>query len=245
MLKVAVVTPYYKEDEFILDRCHRSVVSQRFPCTHILVADGYPRSYFDGAADTMHVRLPAPNGDNGNTPRAIGGILAQRYGFDAVAYLDADNWYENDHISSVVDQFNMHSKPIICVKRQFFTISGTRMDITQESEEKRIHVDTSCITLFRGAFKLLQAWLMPKQLGPVCDRIFIQKVRNDKYDILYLDQRTVCFQSQYLSHYAAAQIDPPAGAKTTEDVFGGARAFLSEVDNLQEISETLGFFPVL
>jgi len=86
MVKIAVVTPYYKENDDVLRQCHLSVVRQSYPCTHILVADGHPKSQFDNEPRTMHITLPQANGDVGNTARAIGGILADAYGFDAVAY---------------------------------------------------------------------------------------------------------------------------------------------------------------
>jgi hypothetical protein len=82
MLKIAVVTPYYIENEDILQKCHESVLRQSYPCTHILVADGHPKSLFDEQPKAMHIILPQANGDMGNTPRAIGGILADAYGFD-------------------------------------------------------------------------------------------------------------------------------------------------------------------
>jgi hypothetical protein len=97
MLKIAVVIPYCNEEDDMVNNCHSSVMHQSYPCTHILVADGHPKSQFDEQPKTMHVVLPQANADVGNTPRAIGGILADAYGFDAVAYLDADNWYDSAH----------------------------------------------------------------------------------------------------------------------------------------------------
>ena len=110
MLKIAVVTPYNKENDDILRQCHVSVLRQSYPCTHILVADGHPKSLFD-EPKTMHVILPQANGDMGNTPRAIGGILADAYGFDAVAYLDADNWYDPSHIEGLITAHEANDQP--------------------------------------------------------------------------------------------------------------------------------------
>src|SRR5262245_29413636 len=81
MLKIAVVTPYYNEDDDILNNCHSSVIHQSYPCTHFLVADGHPKPQFHAQPKTMHVILPQANADMGNTPRAVGGILAEAYGF--------------------------------------------------------------------------------------------------------------------------------------------------------------------
>jgi len=43
-LTVAVVAPYHSEDLAMLRRCHQSVLAQTYPCRHIMVADGLPRS---------------------------------------------------------------------------------------------------------------------------------------------------------------------------------------------------------
>ena len=84
-MRVAVITPYFREPDAILRQCHASVRGQTHPCTHFLIADGHPNPLFSNDGATVHIALPKPNADNGNTPRAIGGILADQYGFDAVA----------------------------------------------------------------------------------------------------------------------------------------------------------------
>jgi hypothetical protein len=55
----------------------------------------------------------------GNTPRAIGGILADAYGFDAVTYLDADNWYDPAHVEDFVaaHEANKNISLISCRRR--------------------------------------------------------------------------------------------------------------------------------
>ena len=123
MLRIAVVTPYYRESDDILNTCHSSVIRQNYPCTHILVADGHPKSQFREQPKTMHVILPQANADMGNTPRAIGGILADAYGFDAVAYLDADNWYDPAHIEALVGAHEANDQiPLVTCKRRFYDL---------------------------------------------------------------------------------------------------------------------------
>src|SRR3990172_6396080 len=96
-MRVAVITPYYKAREDWLTRCHESVRAQTHPATHILVADGTPESYVDGW-EAQHIVLMKNHGDFGDTPRAVGSVSAIGQGFDAIAYLDADNWYAPEHI---------------------------------------------------------------------------------------------------------------------------------------------------
>ena len=98
---VAVITPYYREDTEKLRRCHESVLRQTGEVTHFMVADGFPNPEVD-RWDVQHVSLGAAHGDNGNTPRGIGALLAFAQGFDAVAFLDADNWFVDNHISSLL-----------------------------------------------------------------------------------------------------------------------------------------------
>ena len=42
-LRVAVITPYYREPLTMLRQCHDSVRTQTYPCTHFLIADGHPQ----------------------------------------------------------------------------------------------------------------------------------------------------------------------------------------------------------
>src|SRR5437868_3981074 len=63
-LKVAVVTPYYKEPIEVLRRCLDSVAAQRAACTHFLVADGHPNPEV-AQWGVEHVVLPKSHADNG------------------------------------------------------------------------------------------------------------------------------------------------------------------------------------
>ncbi|MGB8364325.1 MAG: glycosyltransferase family 2 protein [Rhizomicrobium sp.] len=244
MYRIAVVTPYYKEDRAVLAQCHDSVLHQSYPCDHIAVADGFPSELFEAGPRTLHVKLPKGNDDNGNTPRAIGGILAEAYGYDAVAYLDADNWYEPSHIERLVAAHEKTRAPLICCKRKFFESNGVQIPITEPAEDANSHVDTSCWLVFRPAFSLLRAWLMPKVLGPVCDRIFLQRAIHDRFRITPTEDRTVCFRTQYAYHYQLAGMAVPPGMKTPRDVFKVNDYLLSKA-GAREITRALGFYPTL
>src|SRR5262245_29299152 len=97
--RVAVVTPYYQEKLEVLRDCLASVAKQTFRCDHFVVADGHPQELVTPAE---HIILPRAHHDNGNTARAIGSLSAMNQDYDAVAYLDADNWYYPNHIESMV-----------------------------------------------------------------------------------------------------------------------------------------------
>ena len=242
MLRVAVITPYYKETDDVLQKCHESVLSQTHPCTHVLVADGYPRQLFNISGNTMHAILPQANSDNGNTPRAIGGIIADSAGFDAVAYLDADNWYEPDHINALLKSSQSEGGDLISCKRKFYDLAGTQLHVTEAAEDRNLHVDTSCWLIFRPAFSLLRSWLMPKPLSPLCDRIFFKKVMNDRYSVTMTNHRTVAFRTQYADHYHAAGVPTPDGVRRG-DWYSASVAFLKSTTGISEITKQLGFYP--
>jgi len=239
MLRVAVVTPYYKERSEVLLKCHESVLGQTYSCQHFLVADGHPSQIFGNIPN--HIILPQANGDNGNTPRAIGGILADSYGYDAVAYLDADNWYEPTHIANLVAAYERNRTPLVCSKRLFCDMEGRMLAITEPAEDANRHVDTSSWLVFRPAFALLSAWLMPKVLGPFCDRIFLLKAIHDRFRITFLDVRTVVFRTSYVLHYRAAGLPAPVGAKGWEE-FNETKAHLSNPAVIAELVAKLGFY---
>jgi Glycosyl transferase family 2 len=245
MLKIAVVTPYYNEDDDILNHCHSSVMRQSYPCTHILVADGHPKPQFNEQPKTMHLILPQANADMGNTPRAIGGILADAYGFDAVAYLDADNWYDPTHIEGLIEAHKANDQiSLVTCKRRFYDLEGRELNITEPDEEANKHVDTSCWIIFRPAFSLLRAWLMPKALAPICDRIFLQKTAHERFRRFSTDNRTVAFRTKFAGHYKVAGVPVPVETRSTyftEDII----KYLCSVDGVVEVTNCLGFYPRL
>jgi cellulose synthase/poly-beta-1,6-N-acetylglucosamine synthase-like glycosyltransferase len=106
-MKVAVITPYYKESRAWLERCLDSVAAQSHPCTHIVVADGHPQDWID-ERPVRHLRLDRPHADYGDTPRALGGLMAANEGFDAICFLDADNWYGRHHVLSCLRLAQQH-----------------------------------------------------------------------------------------------------------------------------------------
>ncbi len=70
--------------------------------THILVIDGDQSLQGITFPGVSCFHTPQPHLDYGNTARAIGSIEAVARDFDAIAYLDADNWYEPDHLEQMV-----------------------------------------------------------------------------------------------------------------------------------------------
>lgn len=241
-LNIAVITPFYKTAPDIFRHCAESVQNQTYRCTHLVVADGPPLPDFTTGPHRMLAALPACNADYGNIPRAIGGMLADSYGFDAVAFLDDDNWLEPTHIESMVAQQAASQAALITCRRIFRRLDGTVLSITEPPENDLRHVDGNCWLIMRAAFPLLAAWRIPKFAAFIGDRIFYQKAVRDRYAIAATGLRTVNYRTKYPSHYLNAGIAVPHGAYPR----GKMQAAYQELirpERIAELTEAIGFFP--
>ena len=99
-MNVAVITPYYKEHEDELRHACQSVVWQDLKAAHIMIADGHPNPNVAGWG-YEHIVLPSAHRDAGNFARGVGVLHAFQSGADYVCFLDADNWLESNHVSSL------------------------------------------------------------------------------------------------------------------------------------------------
>ncbi|MEK6943053.1 MAG: glycosyltransferase [Nanoarchaeota archaeon] len=169
--KIGVITPYHLESNDVLNQCHESVLRQTYPCQHILVADGHPNNIID-SWDASHIILPVQHSDNGDTPRTIGSICAANEGYDAIAYLDADNWFYPEHIESMVSLYEKTTADVCTSRRSIHRLDGSLMFIDGESDGDKFS-DTSCIFLTKNAFTLSLIWaFIPNEISPFCDRFF-------------------------------------------------------------------------
>ena len=140
-MRVAVITPYHKPQPEWLRQCHESVLSQTHSCVHVLVADGLPVPEPD-SWQAQHIILAGNCNDYGDTPRAIGSMSAIGQGFDAIAFLDADNWYLPDHIASLVELHDSTGADVCISHRDLYHLDGTRLGPCDETDGERF-ADTS------------------------------------------------------------------------------------------------------
>ena len=180
-MKIAIITPYYSETHEQISRCIESVSSQGINIEHFLIADGNPRISIESLG-IRHIVLDQNHNDYGNTPRAIGGLIAASEGFDAVGFLDADNWLDNNHVSTCLNSIeNSPRTPdyIIC-RRRWVRIDGSTLPYESLEDTDGSHVDTNCLILLRGSLHTVARWgLIPSQLSSVGDRIFVAGLRAD------------------------------------------------------------------
>src|SRR5580765_4352477 len=217
-LKVAVVTPYYKEPAAILRRCMESVRTQNYPhVVHYMVADGVPQPEVIAEwAQVRHITLPHGHANFGCTPRGIGAQCALADDFDVVCFLDADNLLLPDHAQSLVrvyDRARAAGEPLDAVfsSRYLFLPGHEHLRLVPPGEVKGSgFIDTNCISLSRSAGFLWGAWCqLPRSLTPICDRAMCKLMQDHKLRVDWTEQHTVLYEANWRRAYLLAGLTPP------------------------------------
>ena len=214
--RVAVITPYYKEPLNLLRQCHDSVRAQSEPCLHVLVADGHPRLRIN-RWQAEHVRLPRSHGDIGSTPRLIGSYHAIGLGVDAVAFLDADNWYGPDHIANLMAAMDQHQADFVSSSRTLCRLDGSVMGPCPLTDPERF-IDTNAMLFGRGAFPLLQQWvLMPPYGHLIGDRIMLHHLKQSGLECQHVNQGSVFYRCSKAGLYRQLNEPIPEGVEPRPD----------------------------
>jgi glycosyltransferase involved in cell wall biosynthesis len=212
-VRVAVVTPCYQTPAPWLAQCLESVARQSAPCTHFLVLDGDAAAPIDLPAEVQVARLPGPHRDTGNAARAVGSVLAISQGFDAVAYLDADNWYEPDHVRLLCAAHADTGAAVCSAGRTLFDLDGNLLGPCPEVDGERF-VDTNCLFLTRAAFGIVAAWyLVPRPQAEVGDRVVWRAVLDTRLTRAHHGQPTVNYRTRHQAHYRHFAKEPPPDAR--------------------------------
>jgi len=180
-MRIAIITPYFREDFAQIAKCAESVAQQQGQVTHFLIADGNPMSGVDSLG-VRHIALDQNHNDFGNTPRAIGGLLAASEGFDAIGFLDADNWLEKHHISSCMRTIALSpiEPDFLECRRRWVRIDGSVLPYEALEDQNGSHVDTNCMLLLEGSIHAVGRWaLIPRDLSFIGDRIFLKALRSE------------------------------------------------------------------
>ena len=217
-MRVAVITPYYREALHVLVRCRSSVFAQTYPdVRHYMLADGHAR---DELRDLMfHVELPRCN-DYGDTPRLIGCAIADAQGADAILLLDADCWLEKGHIQHMVEVMQGQDAPVVTCPRNLYRLDGSFMAV--DTESNGIHFnDTNCYLIRRDAFHLLRAWgLKDKRLCIIDDRVFWATVKDSGLKIVRSALATVNYPTSFAFHYSQNKEPIPDDTKVIMQIDG-------------------------
>jgi glycosyltransferase involved in cell wall biosynthesis len=211
-MRVAVITPYYKEDFQTLWRCHRSVLKQSHQNhLHFLVADGHPKSYVDNW-NGEHLKLPNC-GDYGDTPRAVAAAVAAAQNYDAVAFLDADCWWEPSHLTKAIGVLEATGSDVVTMPRRLYTPEGKYLQVDKESDGESFN-DTNCFLIHKNAFFYISAWMWKlKHLSKIGDRIFWQALKQHGVRIARQPVATVNYTTNIAFHYQQAGLTPPDSAR--------------------------------
>ncbi len=217
MMQVAVITPYYRMREDWFATCIDSVRRQSYQCRHILVADGESCDMAEQSG-LEHIVLPANHGDYGDSPRGIGSAAAFDSGCDAVAWLDADNWYAPDHIERLV-RLQQETDVDICSSARILNrIDGTELGPCQQNDGKGF-IDTNCYFVTRTAREVTTLWIeMAPELHPVGDRVLLLGIRSRGYRTAHSPVPTVHYRTSFPEDYRRFGETPPDGARARPEV---------------------------
>jgi glycosyltransferase involved in cell wall biosynthesis len=212
-MKIAVITPSYRTDPSHLVQCLKSVREQTERCMHFLVWDGEVPTEIETHDDLQLIQLPKAHRDAGNAARAIGSVSAIRQGFDAIAYLDADNWYDPNHIAVLRAAHEQTNANVCSSTRKLWMASGAWLGICPEIDGEEF-VDTNCLFLTRAAFGAVSAWyMMPPELVEIGDRVVWQTIKDAGLSRHHVNDPTVNYRTRYAAHYRYFGKAPPPGAK--------------------------------
>jgi len=215
-MRVAVITPYYKESLETLIRCRDSVKNQTYKnTTHILVADGHSNSICKGW-NVDHFELPVSHADAGATPRAVAAMSAFSRGYDAIAFLDADNWYDNDHIESMVEGVHGVKQGtvdfVIATRRIHCSLTEKMLYVDTIESNGTNMVDTNCMFMTKTCLNLLPNWIVDPANRLISDKIFWESVKKNNVSIVRYTRPTVSYSTKWAWHYKQAGVEIPPDA---------------------------------
>jgi hypothetical protein len=239
-MKIAVISAYYKEERKLLERCLNSVAHQTIKCDHFFISDGHPQEWLKDS-DVRHIELGKSHDDYGNTPRGIGAQIAISEGYEAICFLDSDNWFDSNHVQHCLESAlskypNILECDYVIAKRKLVRPDLTIMNI----EEEHGLVDTNCFFFLPGSYYLIPFWnLMPKEFSNIGDRIFNQKLISTSLRFSENSIKTVNYLNLWASTYQALGEIPPIDAKSNVNGNWGFEVFKNKTDIEKIITQRL------
>ena len=221
-MRVAVITPHYNETSAVLARCINSVQQQTYTdWQHFVMGDGkgveaLPAHWWLIPKLTYH-SLPW-TGDSGNTPRLVAFALANKQGFDAVVFLDGDNWMDPEHLANMVALQQSRKSDIVTCPRRLLRSDNLEVlaaEDTIDSDGKRFN-DMNCYFITRPAFFVLHAFLLePQEFGVLSDHYLWDAIVKE-YNSFYIPrcvQPTINYVTTYTWHYILYKQPAPPNSK--------------------------------
>lgn len=210
--KVAVVTPYYKERLHELWLAHQSVMGQNTGVTHIMVADGHPNPAV-ATWNCQHLVLPCAHSDAGNFARGAGALHAFQVGAECVCFLDADNWLEPNHVSSLHGAILSDASDIGVSRRTLRRLDGTMLDALDPESDGQRFADTGTVMLRRSAIDIAALWTtLPRELSGAGDQVIWAAIKSRGFKISRTSLPTLNYKTKWAVHYRGRGEKPPAEA---------------------------------
>lgn len=169
-LSVAVVTS--TQGRSTITKAIQSVKDQTRKATHYVFIHG--AEYSDKtiphlADDTVAVHLPRANGGGGYGMAPVFALAPYAITEDIICYLDDDNWYEPDHIKSVVEMIEKHDlgwaysyRKIVDNEGSFICEDNCESLGMQLNSDNQYLVDNSCYAVRTNvARRHSHAWYVP------------------------------------------------------------------------------------
>lgn len=205
-----MITPYYKETISCLKKCHDSVKHQTYPnTTHILVGDGNSNP-LTASWKGEHISLPVSHNDAGATPRALAAISAFSRGYDAVGFIDADNWLDLDHVESMVKTMSeANADGAIATRRICHKDNFKELYVDNVESNGDNMVDTNCMFLNRKSLNLMTYWVTEPKNALISDRQFWGAIQHFKFRIARNLKPTVNYVTKWAWHYQYAGVEIP------------------------------------
>lgn len=217
--KIAVVTPTYQTPRTWLQQCVVSVQRQTVgPVEHIIINDGDPKFIAPAEFKGSIIQLDQHYGDYGDTPRWMGVQKAIREGADVIAFLDADNWYEDYHLDRCIEVALSQKATVVASKRMLVTLTGEPIDTCFMCGTKEF-ADTSSMVFFAPAFEALRAWIeMEDWQHPIDDRIVWHRVKQLRLRYALTNEVTLNYRCTHRLFYESFGLPIPEGVKIALDV---------------------------
>ena len=218
-MKICVVTPYFETEPAWIRQGHASVRGQTIPAHHVLVCDGSAPAQIEAFQGT-HILLQRNYKDYGNTPRLIGCYNAITRGAEAIAFLDADNWFQPDHLENLLRFAQQNDLDACSSGRTLHRPDGSFM-VKCPTVDGRPYIDTSCLLIMKPAFQHMIAWvLFGQEVSAVMDQQLWSHMATMGARLGFLDKATVSYRTRHASHYRLIGEPPPADAIDSVDLHG-------------------------
>lgn len=219
-MKVAVITPYHEPSSPYLKACIDSVTSQTHTDVfHVLIGDGCtlpPNLVHPGL---HNIPLPHRLNNYGDSPRSIGVVYAFSLGADAVAFLDSDNWYAENHIELMVKNCLATQSDVVTSLRYIAHLNGSPLGICPESDGS-IFCDTNCLFVTRRLAEEAGAWwLIPHDMHVIDDRVIWDTLIHATDRISSTETASVFYRSAFEVHYRMFCTPAPQGVKPGTDIY--------------------------